>query len=134
MTDEIRKACRDAIAAGYRNIDIDSSTLVDLSHPTLDAQQHENYMRAAELTALIRSLETDGVTVSVGGEIGEVGKKNSTAGRAARPTSTATAASSTPGRRARSASRRSPSRPARATAALRCRAAAWPRSRSTSTS
>jgi tagatose 1,6-diphosphate aldolase GatY/KbaY len=77
ITEEIRKACRDAIAAGYRNIDIDSSTLVDLSHPTLDAQQHENYMRAAELTALIRSLEADGVTVSVGGEIGEVGKKNS---------------------------------------------------------
>jgi hypothetical protein len=34
--------------------------------------------RAAELTALIRSLEADGVTVSVGGEIGEVGKVNST--------------------------------------------------------
>ena len=78
MTEEIRKACRDAIAAGYRNIDIDSSTLVDLSKPTLDAQQHENYLRAAELTALIRSLEVDGVTISVGGEIGEVGKKNST--------------------------------------------------------
>jgi fructose/tagatose bisphosphate aldolase len=78
VTDEIRKACRDAIAAGYRNIDIDSSTLVDLGPETLDAQQHENYMRAAELTALIRSLEVDGVTVSVGGEIGEVGKKNST--------------------------------------------------------
>jgi len=78
MTETIRKACRDALAAGYRNIDIDTSTLVDLSHPTLDAQQHENYFRAAELTALIRSLEADGVTVSVGGEIGEVGKKNST--------------------------------------------------------
>ncbi|HEY6056553.1 MAG TPA: class II fructose-bisphosphate aldolase, partial [Candidatus Limnocylindrales bacterium] len=78
MTEEIRKACRDAIAAGYRNIDIDSSTLVDLSRPTLDEQQRENYIRAAELTALIRGLETDGVTISVGGEIGEVGKKNST--------------------------------------------------------
>ncbi len=78
VTEEIRKACRDALAAGYRNIDIDSSTLVDLSKATLDEQQHENYTRAAELTALIRSLETDGVTVSVGGEIGEVGKKNST--------------------------------------------------------
>jgi fructose/tagatose bisphosphate aldolase len=78
MTEEIRKACRDAIAAGYRNIDIDTSTLVDLSKPTLDEQQHENYMRAAELTALIRTLEVDGVTISVGGEIGEVGKKNST--------------------------------------------------------
>jgi fructose/tagatose bisphosphate aldolase len=78
MTEEIRRACRLAIDAGYRNIDIDSSTLVDLSQPTVDEQQHENYLRAAELTALIRSLEADGVTVSVGGEIGEVGHKNST--------------------------------------------------------
>ena len=78
MTEEIRKACRTAIDAGYRNIDIDSSTLVDLSKPTVDEQQRENYMRAAELTALIRSLEPDGVTISVGGEIGEVGHKNST--------------------------------------------------------
>ena len=78
MTEEIRKACRDAIAAGYRNIDIDSSTLVDLSQPTVDEQQKVNYTRAAELTALIRDLEPAGVTVSVGGEIGEVGKANST--------------------------------------------------------
>ncbi|MBA2381129.1 MAG: class II fructose-bisphosphate aldolase, partial [Chloroflexi bacterium] len=77
MTEEIRRACRLAIEAGYRNIDIDSSTLVDLSFSTREQQQHENYVRAAELTALIRSLETDGVTVSVGGEIGEVGKENS---------------------------------------------------------
>ncbi len=78
MTEEIRKACRLAIDAGYHNIDIDSSTLVDLSKPTVDEQQHENYMRAAELTALIREIESDGVTVSVGGEIGEVGHQNST--------------------------------------------------------
>jgi len=77
MTEEIRRACRLAIDAGYRNIDVDSSTLVDLSKPTRDQQQRENYTRAAELTALIRSLETDGVTISVGGEIGEVGKENS---------------------------------------------------------
>ncbi len=78
VTEEIRRACRLAIEAGYRNIDIDSSTLVDLSKGSTDEQQRENYVRAAELTALIRSLETDGVTVSVGGEIGEVGKTNST--------------------------------------------------------
>ncbi len=78
MTEEIRRACRLALDAGYRNIDIDSSTLVDLSQPNLDQEQRENYTRAAELTALIRSLEADGVTVSVGGEIGEVGKANST--------------------------------------------------------
>jgi fructose-bisphosphate aldolase, class II len=78
MTEEIRKACRLAIDAGYHNIDIDSSTLVDLSKPTIDEQQHENYTRAAELTAFIRQIESDGVTVSVGGEIGEVGHQNST--------------------------------------------------------
>ena len=78
MTDEIRRACRLAVDAGYGNIDIDSSTLVDLSRANVDEEQRENYTRAAELTALIRSLETDGVTVSVGGEIGEVGTQNST--------------------------------------------------------
>ena len=62
MTEEIRRACRLAIDAGYRNIDIDSSTLVDLSKPNVDEEQRENYRRAAELTALIRTLETDGVT------------------------------------------------------------------------
>src|SRR5690349_8000651 len=65
MTEEIRRACRLAVEAGYRNIDIDSSTLVDLSKDTLDEQQRENYTRAAELTAYIRSLESDGVTISV---------------------------------------------------------------------
>ncbi|MBM4407772.1 MAG: aldolase [Chloroflexi bacterium] len=78
ITDEIRRACELALEAGYRNIDIDSSTLVDLTKATLDEQQHENYRRAAELTALIRTLERPGETTSVGGEIGEVGKKNST--------------------------------------------------------
>ncbi|HEY4227661.1 MAG TPA: hypothetical protein VGM49_04930, partial [Candidatus Limnocylindrales bacterium] len=77
MTEEIRRACRLAIDAGYRNIDIDASTLVDLSLPTDDDQQRANYERTAELVALIRTLEADGVTVSVGGEIGEVGKENS---------------------------------------------------------
>jgi fructose/tagatose bisphosphate aldolase len=77
MTEEIRRACRLALDAGYRNIDIDASTLVDLSKPTVDDQQRPNYERTAELTKLIRDLEPDGVTVSVGGEIGEVGKENS---------------------------------------------------------
>lgn len=74
----LRKLIREAIAAGYGNIDIDTSTLVDLSFPTLDEQQKHNYERCAELAALIRDLEPPGVTISIGGEIGEVGKKNST--------------------------------------------------------
>ena len=78
MTEEIRRACRLAIDAGYRNIDIDASTLVDLALDGEAEQQRANYERTAELVALIRSLEPDGVTVSIGGEIGEVGKDNST--------------------------------------------------------
>src|SRR5512146_477386 len=77
VTEEIRRACRLAVDAGYRNIDIDASTLVDLSKPTVAEQQRANVERTAELTALIRTLEADGVTISVGGEIGEVGKENS---------------------------------------------------------
>ena len=77
-TEAIRRLTREAIEVGYRNIDIDSSTLVDLSQPDVDAQQRTNYERAAEITALIREREPDTETVSVGGEIGEVGKDNST--------------------------------------------------------
>jgi len=66
--------------AGFYNIDIDTSTLVDLSLPTMDEQQRVNYTISAEMTAYLRSLEPEGITVSVGGEIGEVGGKNSTVG------------------------------------------------------
>ncbi|MGH7724474.1 MAG: class II fructose-bisphosphate aldolase [Candidatus Eiseniibacteriota bacterium] len=76
--DGVKSLTRESLQAGYYNIDIDASTLVDLSYPTLDEQQRENYVRGAELTALIRELEPRGITVSVGGEIGEVGHKNST--------------------------------------------------------
>jgi len=65
------------MAAGFYNIDIDTSTLVDLDKATLDEQQEVNVNLAADFTAFIRSHEPKGVTVSVGGEIGEVGGKNS---------------------------------------------------------
>lgn len=76
--DAIRALIDEAVPAGFFNIDIDTSTLVDLSQKTLDAQQRENYERAAELTHRVRAAEPEGVTISVGGEIGEVGGKNST--------------------------------------------------------
>jgi fructose/tagatose bisphosphate aldolase len=78
VTEGLRKATREALAAGYGNIDIDSSTLVDLSRPSVEEQQRTNYERAAELAALIRDVEPAGLEVSIGGEIGEVGKQNST--------------------------------------------------------
>jgi fructose-bisphosphate aldolase, class II len=75
---EVKKLIAEEIGAGFYNVDVDTSTLVDLDHPTLEEQQRANYERAAEITAFIRSLEPNGVTVSVGAEIGEVGMKNST--------------------------------------------------------
>lgn len=77
-TQSVKDLIREAIQAGFYNIDIDTSTLVDLSKATIKDQQRLNYTLAAELTALIRDLEPEGITVSVGGEIGEVGGKNST--------------------------------------------------------
>ncbi|MBI5526340.1 MAG: class II fructose-bisphosphate aldolase [Deltaproteobacteria bacterium] len=74
----LRDLITEAVGAGFYNIDIDSSTLVDLSKGTVLEQQRDNFEVAAELTAFIRKIEPAGVTVSVGGEIGEVGKKNST--------------------------------------------------------
>src|SRR5947199_838657 len=73
----IRTLIEEELHAGFYNIDVDTSTLVDLSQKTLDEQQRVNYERAAELTQFIRDREPDDVTVSVGAEIGEVGGKNS---------------------------------------------------------
>jgi fructose/tagatose bisphosphate aldolase len=75
---EVKKLIAEEIGAGFYNIDVDTSTLVDLSHEGLEEQQRLNFERAAEITAFIRAHEPEGVTVSVGAEIGEVGMKNST--------------------------------------------------------
>ena len=50
----------DAVSSGFYNIDIDSSTLVDLSKPTFKEQQFLNYEVCAKLTQFIRGLEPKG--------------------------------------------------------------------------
>lgn len=74
----IKRLISDAVEAGFYNIDIDSSTLVDLSKPSIKEQQRQNYEVCAKLTQFIRGIQPEGVEISVGGEIGEVGGKNST--------------------------------------------------------
>jgi len=71
---------KESIEAEFYNIDIDSSTLVDLSKETLKEQQEPNFKAAAEVAVSIREMEPAGITVSIGGEIGEIGKANSTPG------------------------------------------------------
>ncbi len=75
---DIKKFIKESIEAGFYNIDIDASTLVDMSKTDLLEQQAKNSQITAAMTQYIRSIEPKGITVSIGGEIGEIGKGNST--------------------------------------------------------
>ena len=73
----LKALIREAINAGFYNIDIDTSTLVTLDPEDVKEQQRLNFEVGVELTSYVREQEPEGVTISVGGEIGEVGKENS---------------------------------------------------------
>jgi fructose/tagatose bisphosphate aldolase len=73
----IRDLIVESVSAGFLNIDIDTSTLVDIAKPSLAEQQRPNFELCAGLTRFIRAQEPNGVNISIGGEIGEVGQKNS---------------------------------------------------------
>ncbi|MDA8218655.1 MAG: class II fructose-bisphosphate aldolase [Dehalococcoidales bacterium] len=74
----VRSLIEEALDGGFYNIDIDASTLVDITKKTVAEQQTLNVKYTAEMTSFIRQHQPAGVTVSVGGEIGEVGGHNST--------------------------------------------------------
>ena len=74
----LQSLIEDAISSGFNNIDIDSSTLVDVSKRNMKEQQLLNYDVCGRLTQFIRRVQPKGTTVSVGGEIGEIGHQNST--------------------------------------------------------
>jgi fructose/tagatose bisphosphate aldolase len=72
----IQKLTAEAILGGFMNIDIDASTLVDLAPADVADQQKRNIECQAEMIRFIRKIQP--LEISIGGEIGEVGKKNST--------------------------------------------------------
>ena len=76
-TNYVKGLITEAIEAEFYNIDIDSSTLVDLERPTIKEQQRPNFEKTAELAEHVRQLQPSGIDVSIGGEIGEIGTKNS---------------------------------------------------------
>ncbi|MBI5327642.1 MAG: class II fructose-bisphosphate aldolase [Deltaproteobacteria bacterium] len=76
--DGLKDLITKAVNAGFYNIDIDSSTVVDLSKPNVVDEQRPNFEVTAQLTEFIRDIEPDETPISIGGEIGEVGGKNST--------------------------------------------------------
>jgi len=76
--ENIKKLIDVEIEAGFFNIDIDASTLVDTALPTVKDQQKVNAAVTAELAKYIRLRQPSGITISIGGEIGHIGDRNST--------------------------------------------------------
>ena len=76
--EKVKALIKESVAAGFYNIDIDVSTLVDYSKKSVEEQQKTNFLLSAELAEYTRSLEPKGITISLGGEIGHIGGKNST--------------------------------------------------------
>jgi len=74
----VKELIKESIEAGAYNIDIDCSTLVKLNEKDLRDQQKHNFELTALLTFYIRQLELKNATISIGGEVGEIGGKNST--------------------------------------------------------
>lgn len=74
----IKDLTKEAIDAGFYNIDIDPSTLVDYSKESLKEQQYHNYLNTALMTDFIREIQPEDINVSIGAEIGHIGGKNST--------------------------------------------------------
>ena len=82
---EVKKLIAEEVGAGFYNIDVDTSTLVDLAQPTPGRAAAANYERAAEITAFIREHGAGRASPSRwAAEIGEVGHEEQHRGGAAR--------------------------------------------------
>jgi fructose/tagatose bisphosphate aldolase len=77
-TNYVKGLIAEAIDAEFYNIDIDTSTIVDIEKPSIKEQQRPNFEKTVELAEYVRQLQPEGVEISIGGEIGEIGGKNST--------------------------------------------------------
>ncbi len=68
----------ESIQAGFYHFDLDASTLAKPDLKNANRQQHDNYALTAELIAFIRAHQPAGVTITIGGEIGDQANANST--------------------------------------------------------
>src|SRR5260221_9389744 len=62
----VKALVREAGAPGVVNIDVDTSTLVDLSKSSLDEQQRLNYEVGIDILTEVRRVQPNGVTISGG--------------------------------------------------------------------
>ena len=61
----VKALVTEAVAAGFYNIDVDTSTLVDLSKETLAEQQRLNYDVCVDITRFVRAAEPAGPDLTV---------------------------------------------------------------------
>ena len=76
--ERIKNLISQSIEAGFFNIDIDMSALLDESESDPFFQQKENFVLTAYFTKFIRDIQPKGIDINIGGEVGEIGKKNTT--------------------------------------------------------
>jgi len=74
----VRQLIEDAVGAGFYNIDLDSSTLLDLNKLGPREQQKDNFENTARLTQFVREIQPEGVNVCLGAAIGEISGQNTT--------------------------------------------------------
>ncbi len=74
---QLKNLISESIEAKFFNIDIDASTLVDYAQEDISQQQLLNSEMTALLTNYIHQIQPQ-IDVSIGGEIGHIGGKNST--------------------------------------------------------
>ncbi len=75
---KIHELIDSSLKAGFKNLDLDASTLVDYSQMTREKQQSLNVKITAELVNYINSVPRRSGIISLGGEIGHIGGRNST--------------------------------------------------------
>lgn len=77
--ERIQNLINEALNANFLNIDIDSSTLVSLGEKDTNIAQKDNFEVTSLMTKYIREVQEEEI-VSIGGEIGHIGDRNSTLG------------------------------------------------------
>ncbi len=73
----LRHLINECIHAGFYNIELDTSTLADMTKATQDEQQHANVELCVSLSDYIRTHQPPNVVIAIGAEIGETSARNS---------------------------------------------------------
>lgn len=72
---DLKKLIKQAIKAGFYNIDIDGSHLINVDKKTILEQQRDNILKTAEFVSFIRKNQPKNRKIAIGGEVSAIGGK-----------------------------------------------------------